>query len=422
MLQTMLGASAAAALPDFRSYAAAIGNNPGLMNATALAGGVRVKIGDAYLNATANDVLNQAKYALTAAAAGVPGDANAFAGPCRRFVASRKPARQATLRTIATQTLARSAADRMAIFGKYAATDAATFMATDSKVMALRAGVAPRPAGFNIASVKPDPNDDDFQFAPDGFLSDAEIKKKQEEEKAKPDEDAGATYTKLELRLYEVNITTGTGDSGDTEEVAMGGVAVGATGNMAKIKRFLVADDFDTDSDDRQHKKYYNVQGWHLAWYHVRQAGPFPHYYTAQLSMAELDNGGFGDFLIELWNKVKDVVKGLIDDALESVLGPIGYVVGEIIGAIIDWFIGLFHNEDDILGVKHIHLRFNSHKLWGYQGLGLLDTYGRKKTLHYTGYNAVVGWKIMTDTGYNIRKDSIKAHKHQYNQAEEDAE
>ncbi len=414
MLETMLGTGAALAMPDLLVYAAA----------ASPAGGVKLK--NPYLQAIATDALDQLKYAFTAAAAGVPGNGNTFADSCRRFVASRKPARQASLRTIATQTLARPANVRTAMFGKYAATDAASFMATNSHVMALKVGVAPRPANFTIDTTPPDQGDDMVHFDPDGFLSDAEIKAKEEKEEhdafVKQDKINGEPYKHMEIRLYEVKITTGTGDSGDTEEVAMGGCCIGATGHIAKIKPFMVADDFDTDSDDRQHKSYYNIQGWHLGWFDVRQEKPFPHYYTAQLSMAELDNGGFGDFLIDLWNKVKDVVKGLIDDALSSVLGPIGYALGEIIGAFLDWFIGLFHNEDDILGVKHLSMRFNSHRYSRYKALDLLSDRGHKTELHYTGYHATIGWKLMTDQQYEDRKKRIKSHRAQYNQAEQDAQ
>jgi hypothetical protein len=117
------------------------------------------------------------------------------------------------------------------------------------------------------------------------------------------------------------------------------------------IKPFLVADDFDDDKDDRQHKKYYAMNGWHVAFFEIKRDG-LPRYYSSQLGMAEIDSGGFGDFLQDLWNKVEFILApalgsaaaGAVGAALGSAIPGLGTVIGAVIGAFISWLVGLFHN------------------------------------------------------------------------------
>lgn len=81
--------------------------------------------------------------------------------------------------------------------------------------------------------------------------------------------------------------------------------------------------------------------------------------------MAELDDGGFGDFLEKLWKKVKGYVMAALTAAGGAIAGAlslswipgIGTAIGAIIGAIIGWLVSLFHNDDDIVGRQTRALR-----------------------------------------------------------------
>lgn len=79
----------------------------------------------------------------------------------------------------------------------------------------------------------------------------------------------------------------------------------------------------------------------------------WPKYYTMVVCLAEIDNGGFGEFLNDLWAAIDDNVKAAIGAGIGSVIGGsiggiIGAVAGAIIGAIIGFIINLFDNPDDI--------------------------------------------------------------------------
>ena len=188
----------------------------------------------------------------------------------------------------------------------------------------------------------------------------------------------GKKYKELELFISEVKCIEGTGGALEgTEEIAVGGVIVGATGHTAKVKQFLVKEGFDTDSDHNT-KKYKHGKrfgAFHLAHEDGKQT------YTATLAMAELDQGGFGDFLMAIWNKVKAWVVGAIAEAagagiaaaIGSVIPGLGTLIGAIVGAIIGWLVGLFHNDDDIVGHKTVHLSLH-HATKSYFDKKLLTT------------------------------------------------
>jgi hypothetical protein len=83
---------------------------------------------------------------------------------------------------------------------------------------------------------------------------------------------------------------------------------------------------------------------------------------TSLICLCEADNGGFYDFLMEIWLKVKDAALKAISTAVGawvvglagSYFGPlgaaigaaIGAVAGWIVGSLIEWIIGLFQDDE----------------------------------------------------------------------------
>lgn len=93
-------------------------------------------------------------------------------------------------------------------------------------------------------------------------------------------------------------------------------------------------------------------------------SGSWPRWYTAVVSLAEQDNGGFHDFLARLWDDIgADVIKvvttvvlaelgletgAIAGSAIAPVIGTVvGAVIGAAIGLAVEWLINTF--ADDIL-------------------------------------------------------------------------
>jgi hypothetical protein len=77
----------------------------------------------------------------------------------------------------------------------------------------------------------------------------------------------------------------------------------------------------------------------------------WPKYYTMIVALAEIDWGGFADYLNNLWNAVDDKVKALIIAGVATAIGgSIGGVIGAAAGAIIGGLIGIILQlvQDDI--------------------------------------------------------------------------
>jgi Glycine zipper len=71
----------------------------------------------------------------------------------------------------------------------------------------------------------------------------------------------------------------------------------------------------------------------------------FPKSYFATLVIAEKNDGGFYDFLVKLWEMVKEKVIALITAALGAAFGSLigTHVIpglGTIIGAVVGWVVG----------------------------------------------------------------------------------
>jgi hypothetical protein len=201
---------------------------------------------------------------------------------------------------------------------------------------------------------------------PDADAAEAKAAKEQAAKDAHAKDLAeGAKYKELEFVITEVKCIEATGGALEgTDEIALGGIYIGATGHVEKVKQFKVKEGFDSDSDHNV-KKYKN--GKRFATFELHHDAPWPHEFTVSLAMAELDSGGFGDFLLQLWNKVKVIVLDALADLGGTIAGAaslswipgIGTLIGAAIGAFIGWLVGLFHNDDDIVGHKTRHLRLH---------------------------------------------------------------
>jgi hypothetical protein len=319
-------------------------------------------IGDPGLRAIAADAIAHAKYSFAAFASGKHvGAGNPYAGVFAPFVAARKPRARGAYAKLANELLGAPQDVREQHFGRFAHIAPAQIVGMDRAAIVKAAKPTAKLAISMDALRRLTLPGSQMMDQPDP-AADAEAEKAKKAHAE--DVAAGQKYKHLECFISEVKCIEGTGGALEgTEEIALGGVLVGATGNTAKVKQFLVKEGFDTDSDHNT-KKY--KHGKRFGMFHLmHEEGEQS--YSATLAMAELDQGGFGDFIIALWNKVKDWVVAAIAEAagsaiaaaIGSVIPGLGTLIGAIVGAIIGWLVGLFHNDDDIVGHKTVHLNLH---------------------------------------------------------------
>ncbi len=123
--------------------------------------------------------------------------------------------------------------------------------------------------------------------------------------------------------------------------------------------------------------------------------------------MAELDGGGFGDFIHDAWEKVGGTISAVVGAEVGAVAGSfiplpgIGTLVGIAVGVILDAIADALQNDDDILGHKYNTLYMYSQKLSKYHKLGVVPPQKlENKTHHYT-----LDGHFTLDTSWRITKD-----------------
>ena len=262
------------------------------------------------LHRIATDVLAHAKYTFTTAASGQGGGSgNELADASRLFIATRKPKAQASYMKGTNLLLTAPKATLQAHFGRYAAIAPTTFVTLDRAALLTRAGGPVLGRGTlrteNIRTLQTL----DLEGNPKDTRTLEEILKDREnEEKAQTvaaDKKAGLAFTRLEFFISKVRCKESTNDQMGDDEIHMGGVAIGATGNHEKVNQWSVNEDMDATSG----KNVRNYSGGkHFATYQIdteiRKPDAFPHVYSAVVALAEIDCGGFTDFLKSVWKHV----------------------------------------------------------------------------------------------------------------------
>jgi hypothetical protein len=345
-----------------------------------------------HLHAICEDAIAHLKYAFTVAASGkAAGAGHDFTDLFKELVAARKPKAKEGYAQVANALLAAPLAQRQKVFSHYATVTPATFATTKVEALPKLAKPAAALTLEHLASFS----------TPSSMVVD-----KPEHEKKEPDKDVteGKKFKKIEFFISEVKDIENNGDIFEgSNEIAMGGVAVGATGHTEKIKQFHVKDGFDTGSSSKSTKIYKG--GKTFATIEVQPDLKLPHEYLVEVVVAELDNGGFGDWLEKMWEKVKNYVKaalvaagGAIGAAALSWIPGIGPIIGFILGAVIGWIIGLFKNPDDIVGHKTSTLRLHSVAKSYYEKLDLTKPKGIPVVMDFTDdghYRVTGGWRLV---------------------------
>ena len=211
---------------------------------------------------------------------------------------------------------------------------------------------------------------------------------------------AGLAFKKLRVFLGAVRCVEETDELG-SDEINMGGTRIDPFGNTKIIDEFVVSDDFDQGEVVQYAGLGHQLTGWDLV---TNQGWPIT--YGILLAMAEKDDGGFWDFLHQLWEKVKEKAEPLIAAGIGAAAGGAlgglwGAVIGAVVGAIIGWIISLFDNADDIVGVVPVTLSLGAATKSYYDWAQLTSGEGLRTTAQFIGdggyYRARLRFKVFTE-------------------------
>jgi hypothetical protein len=254
---------------------------------------------------------------------------------------------------------------------------------------------------------------------------------------------------KIEFHLNLVRCLEETSEASESDEILLGGQLVEPNGAVKKIARWKVRDDFDAGEETNfDYQKCGQLprsslppfllekcpNGSPADPYYGRklisasldpQVIPFPSTHGLVLVMGEQDEGGFNDILQDIYAALRDEIAAELDalgvtagaalgGALGSIIPGLGTAIGSAIGAalgwvlgeFIEWLVGLFNNEDDLIQAKHWTIQLPSPELSAIQGLGqsLPAPAGvwasPLKSLKFRGdggkYDAHVHWRVFT--------------------------
>ncbi|MGW3818688.1 hypothetical protein [Streptomyces sp. NPDC005046] len=136
--------------------------------------------------------------------------------------------------------------------------------------------------------------------------------------------------TKLELRIQRVTCVEETSELG-ADEIDAAGVSIDESGDTKKVAAFRVRSfhtgDVQTYAPPRQFTFFSLTEG----------TVQFPKSYYVTLALAEVDWGGFDDFLNDLLAKVKTEVVAAIAAAVGGVIGSPGGPIGIAVGIAVGW-------------------------------------------------------------------------------------
>ncbi|MEV6171431.1 hypothetical protein AB0L99_24775 [Streptomyces sp. NPDC051954] len=135
---------------------------------------------------------------------------------------------------------------------------------------------------------------------------------------------------KLKLRLHRVTCVEETSELG-SDEIDYGAIETDESGDTRKISPFRVGS-FD-DGDVHTYAPPRQVTFFSL----TESTVQFPKSYFVTMALAEVDSGGFTEFLNELLAKVKKQVVAAIAAAIGGAIGSPGGPMGIAIGIAVGW-------------------------------------------------------------------------------------
>jgi len=205
---------------------------------------------------------------------------------------------------------------------------------------------------------------------------------------------------KLELRLHKLVCVDETNAPGPihmepgSDEMALSGITVDASGRTGKIPEFRVG------AFDDNEKKVFSPPR-RLATFDLPAAKGFPETFAATLVLAEKDHGGLSKLVDGLEGRVKGEIKErlgtLVGAAVGSVGGPAGMAIGAIAGTAVDEAFGKLAKlvGDDVFPPRtaEVTLQSPEHRFKG----GALDSpeFLLEYKAHGGTYRLVCDWRLI---------------------------
>jgi hypothetical protein len=180
------------------------------------------------------------------------------------------------------------------------------------------------------------------------------------------------------------------------DEISLAGVGIDATGKTVMLSPFTVYNNFD----DRETKKFSPVKT--ILTLNVPDGGTFPKTCIGVLFLAEIDEGGFKDFVQKAYTKITEEIAAKKQQGMDRGLALAGIDVGTIwavVGPIVTNYIkGLISAgiRDDVFPPQEVSLEISSADFYWADGTKLSP----EATVEFRGHDGVYYltyyWEIRT--------------------------
>ena len=306
------------------------------------------------LQKIAQDVLQGLQYTFLTVAASQdkPFAAGSVEESFRKALASRKPERRIIYQAKAAEVAGRTQAERQSLFGRHGALAfsehaALGFAGTLAKLPALKLDAAKLKPGLLqlVTPVAPLPGHNLPVAGPGPQPMAAAM--------GGPAGSPGPAVTSLGFYLTELHCVDETDPEIGTDEISVGGLAIDESGNTRKFGPFPVSENFVENAGTAVYPNVsqqlstvsFPFPGHAMVSFDPGPVGHWPQNYAVILTLAEVDDGGFADFLNDAWHNVAPTIKQLIENAVAAAgaaFGAIGAIVGKVLGKILAWLAEVF--------------------------------------------------------------------------------
>lgn len=180
------------------------------------------------------------------------------------------------------------------------------------------------------------------------------------------------------------------------DEISLAGVGIDATGKTVMLSPFTVYNNFD----DRETKKFSPVKT--ILTLNVPDGGTFPKTCIGVLFLAEIDQGGFKDFVKKAYTKITEEVTAKKPQGMERNPSLAGISVGTIWAVVkpivINYIKGLIEAgiRDDVFPPQEVSLEIASADFYWGDGTKLSPEVTVEFRGHDGVYNLTYYWEIRT--------------------------
>ena len=193
---------------------------------------------------------------------------------------------------------------------------------------------------------------------------------------------SGAPRMTLALYITEVGcLDQTTRDGSRGEEITMGGLALDAGGDITKVGRFLVRDDFENGM-----RKDYGIPGRKFCEFAVPEASGNHHRtYGVAAFLAAGDRAGFAESMTGAWAKAGPILRRAVEIRMADVhSATISQVMGQVVEQFVQWLMEAFQDDVFLPGLAFAGLHPGLAE--SEQGAGRSDIIGAPGQFTFAGH------------------------------------